>query len=131
MVKFLKFNLVFVSLILATSCMAANLTDASKPDFDPANFRFEAYQSGKEAAPAIEAIFPVGTSKEYMDKILVQHAGAYGQLARRHPDGTQLFHYKKVVQTAPYTCGFVVSANFNKYDILIKKPLVRMSCDVP
>ena len=49
------------------------VTDPSDSQFQAEDFRFEYYKNLQET---LDLVFPVGTPKEFVDKILVGHAGA-------------------------------------------------------
>ena len=56
-------------------------TDPSKPGFKAENFEYEDYifderRFEKNLVPVFKVMFPVGTSKEYVDEILVYKNGA-------------------------------------------------------
>jgi len=52
------------------------VTDPHDPRFNPERFRFTDYRIREEQAEVYRQMFPVGTSRTYVEEILVHHAGA-------------------------------------------------------
>ncbi len=59
--------------------------DPTDPRFDPMEFRFTDYESGVKEAAFYSCLFPAGTEKTYIDKILVD-AGKARVKARKSKD---------------------------------------------
>lgn len=82
----MKKILVFtVTLILSCSVVAAfyfkNLPSQKgmnpiDPNFNAENFRWDDYETAEQLADVFRVIFPVGTEKSYVDKILLSQSGA-------------------------------------------------------
>lgn len=86
--KFLEFYKLtgsFVFGVICTLCVVAaciwygflafpapwKVIDAADPRFDPMKFEFTDYLSSGKRAQSLTCLFPVGTDKTYVDKILV------------------------------------------------------------
>jgi hypothetical protein len=48
------------------------VTDPSDPRFNPDKFSFSDYKSREELADAFRVLFPVGTPKEFVDRVLIK-----------------------------------------------------------
>ena len=60
--------------------------DPNDPNFDPLKFRFEDYKADRRIEEVIKIMFPEGTDKEKIDKILINVAGAKGfEQKFKHP----------------------------------------------
>ena len=74
-----NFILFIVSLcMLATTACSDpfKVTDPSDPKFNPDKFKFEDYPGIPLMTDALKKLFPVGTPKEFVEKILVDVGGA-------------------------------------------------------
>lgn len=85
MKKYPKRQKAGIALALVIVCMGAlmsftnpfKVTDPNDPRFDPMEFRFEDYHDENLTVREVFPIlFPIGTSKEYVDKVLVQAGNA-------------------------------------------------------
>ena len=68
------FLLLFFSGLIA--CNPFKVTDPNDARFDPDQFSFYDYDNYTERRAALKKVFPVGTSKEDVDKILLEQDGA-------------------------------------------------------
>jgi hypothetical protein len=51
------------------------VTDPTDPRFNPDRFRFSDYGPG-ELKPAFRILFPIGTSKEFVERVLIKATGS-------------------------------------------------------
>ena len=56
--------------------MPKPVTDPNDPRFDPMQFKLANYRDISNAVPVLAQMFPIGTDRKYVDKILVENAGA-------------------------------------------------------
>jgi len=72
-------TLLIVSLLIWFALLDApmpwKVTDPSDPKFDPMKFEYTDYHSNSEFRTALKIMFPLGTEKSYIDKILVEVGG--------------------------------------------------------
>jgi hypothetical protein len=66
------------------------ITDPSDPRFDPAKFDFCDYEDEGGNMRAFEIIFPVGTKKDYVDKILIGSGGALSRFVYENQNGQKI-----------------------------------------
>lgn len=66
------------------------ITDPDDPNFNLDRFSFHDYGSKDELADALKKLFPVGTPKSLIDRVLVDAGGAKPSQSKTHP---QLWHY--------------------------------------
>lgn len=76
----------------------------------------------------MEAMFPVGTSKERIDRTLVEIGGATMfddgmkvKIARRVDENERVVRYYKNGKPSAIQCSFTVAAVFNNANVLTKK----------
>ncbi|MCB9989805.1 MAG: hypothetical protein H6867_00310 [Rhodospirillales bacterium] len=81
-------------LFLAGCKSPGKVTDPSDPNFDPMQFRFEDYRSREEFQPVLRQMFPVGTPKEHIDKILIDAGGAKDKGVTLYSRGFYRYEYK-------------------------------------
>lgn len=74
--KLLNLFFVFAVTISLTACNPFKVTDPADPQFDPMKFEFEDYDPSGELQSVIEQVFPPGTTKEYVDNILIKKLGS-------------------------------------------------------
>lgn len=92
--------LVFSTLFFIGQAMdSLKVIDPSDPRFDPMKFRFEDYAGlhtdpePKLLTPALLKMFPPGTEEAYIDKILVEQAGAGKYKYRGNDKGYRYSRY--------------------------------------
>jgi len=70
----------FAAIIVAAGSMAVadaiKVTDPTDPRFNPDEFKFTDYKNPDELVVIYKKIFPIGTSKEFVDRVLVKAGGA-------------------------------------------------------
>jgi hypothetical protein len=74
-----RFIIVVMSLMMLTTTACSNpfkVTDPSDPKFNPDKFRFEDYPGIPQMTEALKKLFPVGTPKEFVERVLVKAGGA-------------------------------------------------------
>jgi len=80
MKKLLKMIFVLALFVQAGCNAESKIIDPNHPNFDPLQFKFEDYADPEEAGfskhDVFKVIFPIGTPKSYIDKILIDGAGA-------------------------------------------------------
>lgn len=62
---------IFIWYVLLEAPIPFKVTDPSDPNFDPLKFKYTDYYSESEFAAAIKTMFPVGTKKNDVDRILI------------------------------------------------------------
>ena len=68
---------ILLSVLLLSACNPSKVTDPRDPKFDPSAVSFDDYLSNsQDMIMFLKIVFPPGTSKEYVDQILVDSAGA-------------------------------------------------------
>ncbi len=81
-----------VSIGLAQNPVRVN--DPDDPNFDPDSFSFNLYKFDREAKiEYFKKLFPIGTSKEFVDRVLVQAGGAKPLEIKEMPEGWQVWRY--------------------------------------
>jgi hypothetical protein len=115
-----RFVLVFVACLSVASC-ATKVIDPSDPRFDPTKFSFEDFRQRHFGQPIVyfNKLFPAGTDKAYVDKILVTVGHATFQEtpnpdARYHDIG---YYYKS---HGFWEWGAVVSVTYDSHDKLVR-----------
>lgn len=76
-------------LALLCACNPLKVTDPRDPRFNPNNFSFSDYDK-TEVRSVFMVLFPVGTSQEFIDKVLVEAGGASKNLNSNY---SELVHY--------------------------------------
>ena len=77
-----KIGKTFTSILLILTLAAFwwfapfTIKDPANPLYNPSSFSFRFYPRDEDAARAFAALFPPGTSKEFVDKVLVGEGGA-------------------------------------------------------
>lgn len=71
---------IFVLSLVSISTVACSnpfkVTDPADPKFKPENFRFEDYPGIPPMTEALRKLFPVGTDREFVEKVLIDAGGA-------------------------------------------------------
>lgn len=81
----IHFVALLISLTAIASCNPLKVTDPSDPRFNPDKFRFVDYRSREEKIDAFRNLFPVGTSKEFVDRVLVSSGGSKSSEIKEFP----------------------------------------------
>ena len=97
--------LILFTVLFTTACNPFKVTDPNDPNFDPNKFSFSDYKS-YEMYNTFRVLFPVGTEKSYVDRVLVKAGKAY---SRR----TDTFPY--VVSYSAPPCGLINDGGQNTY----------------
>lgn len=77
-----KIQIIIVTLLIVvagTAMCVANpfkVTDPSKPGFNPDRFSFSDYTGNEETIEFFRKLFPVGTPKEFVDRVLMDAGDA-------------------------------------------------------
>ena len=115
-------------LFFVQGCVSLKVTDPTDPRFEAKNFRFEDYDHFTKFRDAMEALFPVGTSKQEVDHMLVELGGAgmaddgiKMKIAREVKDSERIVRYYKEDISGFIRCMFIVAAVYDQSDILTKK----------
>lgn len=82
-------------------------TDPNNPNFDPMKFRFEDYITGDPLRDVFREIFPVGTDKSFVDKILV---GSGGATSSQSKNAEEIWRY-----TEPRSIRHSISPGFHLF----------------
>lgn len=83
--------------VLLAGCEQKKITDPDDPNFDPMSFQFSDYLNHTELIPILRTMFPVGTDRSYVEKILIEKNGAVekinfdGLIDKRIESGTHNF----------------------------------------
>lgn len=99
----MKKNSLIISVIVIIVLMGIarvnpfKITDPSNLQFNPDNFSFNDYKNDPEMTETFQKLFPVGTKKEFVDKVLIKAGGALSNQAKLK--GTE---YKVIRYTEPY-----------------------------
>lgn len=127
----LGFYFIIFSLFICLStqgCTSLKVTDPSHPEFDETQFRFEDYAEFRKFRTAMEAMFPVGTSKQKIDRVLVDIGGAgmaddgmKMKIARQVDDDERIVRYYKKNSSGILNCTFIIAAVYNESNILSDK----------
>jgi hypothetical protein len=119
-------------------CASLKITDPTDPNFDETQFRFEDYAEFKKFRTAMEAMFPVGTSKQKIDHVLVDIGGAgmaddgvKMKIARQVGDDERIVRYYKKDNSGIVECMFIIAAVYNKSNILSEEILAYYGCTGP
>ena len=67
---------VLVSCLALVACNPFKVSDPSDPRFDPMQFKFSDYRGTGQLPDVLRTIFPPGTKKEFVDKVLVNSGRA-------------------------------------------------------
>lgn len=88
----MKKFLIFFSLLLVAAIPFGfamsdpfKVTDPNDPNFDPAKFEFNDYRDDKEMAGVLKVLFPIGTSIDKVDAILVGSGQAIRTSQKSNP----------------------------------------------
>ncbi|MCG7870492.1 MAG: hypothetical protein JAZ11_00130 [Candidatus Thiodiazotropha lotti] len=100
---------IFIWYVLLEAPLPFKVTDPSDPNFDPLKFRYTDYYSETDFSKAIESMFPIGTEKSYVDKILV-HIGE---------GGVKKFNYKHPIYKDKITYRYGYNNPFRKLPMQI------------
>lgn len=107
------------------------VTDASRKQFDPKKFQFYHYshvaRNEREFNIALLKMFPAGTDKAYVDKILVEQAQASmmkNQTSRFHKPGQTSYSYI----WGTWQVGFIFDEN-NKTETMMTGQVVHYGTD--
>lgn len=68
-----------MGLMMLTTSACSNpfkVTDPSDPKFNPDKFSFNDYKTHEELRDAFRKLFPVGTDREFIERVLVNAGGA-------------------------------------------------------
>lgn len=68
--------LVLIFFVSIGACNPMKVTDPAASGFDPDKFSFSDYQKPGELEDAYKKLFPPGTPKEFVDKVLIKAGGA-------------------------------------------------------
>lgn len=123
------FNLFFVLVVCVSvaACASSKVTDPRDPKFDATQFRFEDYSSKSEISPIIHHMFPVGTDRSYVEKILVD----IGQ-ASSFPLPEKIFGENQVRYTYRYRkmmpCSFILKADYDSNQRLKDEIWINFGC---
>lgn len=74
----MKFRVPYPALLLILLVLAScdsKVTDPSDPRFEPDRFSFRDYETHEELTDAFRKLFPPGTSKEFVERVLVKAGG--------------------------------------------------------
>lgn len=131
--------LISIFMCFATQgCASQKITDPSHPEFQESEFRFEDYAEFMKFRTAMEAMFPVGTTKQKIDHILVEIGGAgmaddgvKMKIARQVDDDERIVRYYKKDNPGLYDCMFIVAAVYNELNILSDKIDAYYGCTGP
>lgn len=63
-------SLLLVGMLMITACNPFKITDPNDPKFDPYKFSFGDFNAQNEKY-YLQALFPIGTDKVFIDKILI------------------------------------------------------------
>jgi len=85
--------LIMVSSTLILGCNPMKVTDPSNPKFDPDQFSFkDNFFNRQSKIDAFRKLFPPGTSKEFVDRVLIESGGARTSQTEDLPG---LWHYSE------------------------------------
>ena len=123
------FNLLSVIAVCVsvTACASVKVTDPGNPQFDATQFRFEDYSSKSEISPVIHHMFPVGTDRSYVEKILVDIGQAssfslpekiFGKNQVRYT-----YRYRKMMP-----CSFILKADYDSNQRLKDEIWINFGC---
>jgi hypothetical protein len=99
-----KIILSMIGMLMVVSCNPNKVIDPNDTNFDPMEFRFEDYPSESkhkdDLTPfmiheAYRVMFPVGTPKHRVDKILVEQAGATSKKSYKKEMNEHSIYYRK------------------------------------
>lgn len=79
-------SLIFICFLAGSYIVMANpfkITDPADPRFDPDSFSFSDYASRDELIHVYKTIFPIGTPKPFVDRVLVTAGGAQCAIANK------------------------------------------------
>jgi hypothetical protein len=117
--------LLMLPIVLLVSC-ASKVTDPASPNFDRTKFRLEDYAHFEKFRGVMEVMFPVGTSKEEVDHVMVinNKARIYEEYEDKSPhkrlgSGDKLVRYFKD-HAGLLECKFIVVSIFDSRDTLKK-----------
>ena len=131
-------SLIFLSSFIAVSaCAGIKENNLSSPQFDKSQIVLEDYAHFEKFRSAMEAAFPIGTSKDTIDGILVKNNGAeiYDDGEYKSPyikmsnEERAVRYYKD--HTITMECKFIVIAIYNKSDFLTRKIDAYYGCTGP
>jgi hypothetical protein len=141
------------ALVLSSACAYTDpgkVTDPAQPGFDVTQFDFDDYREnnpinkdyrgGNLLEDRLLVLFPVGTSREYIEKVLVEYGGASVSVnpeknqyrhGKKLPEGEYIVHYRKLPKSvAPvWKCKHLVAATYNKEDKLAYEIWANYGCD--
>ena len=115
-----------LAILLNTSCTtfpSLKITDPKDPGFDITQFEFEDYRDLGRFKTTMEIMFPVGTSREYIEKVLVTYGGAL------HSPFRQITRYDYPYRSGLWNCRQIVVAYYDQNDLLEQKIATNMGCD--
>ncbi|MGE4528655.1 MAG: hypothetical protein AB7D00_09835 [Rhodospirillaceae bacterium] len=129
--------IVLSSFIAISACAGIKETNPSSPQFDESKFQFEDYAGFDEFRDAMEAMFPVGTSRQKIEHVLVNVGGAKIFVADKFvqnppiEESEKMARYIKPSKSGMYKCHFRVRAIYDNYDKLSKKIDAYYGCTGP
>lgn len=116
-------------------CAPLKVTDPTSPKFVESDFKFEDYAEFRKFRQAMEVMFPVGTPKERIDRILVGSGGAKSyagaqdvKINRVVAQGDRIVRYIKPNRSGIFDCTFRVRAVINSQDLLSQKIDASYGC---
>lgn len=130
-------SIILALFISASACAALKETDPTSPQFDESKFRFEDYANFDEFRDAMEGMFPVGTSKQRIEHLLVDIGGAAIFTAEKYvqnppvEEGETMVRYIKPNKSGILKCHFRVRATYNSSGTLSKKIHAYYGCTGP
>jgi hypothetical protein len=81
-------------LLLLAACEPPKVTDPNDPRFDPMKFSMRDYNTEPSLQNALVRIFPKGTSKDYVDSILVKRNGLSRGIINNEDGSFFITYYK-------------------------------------
>ncbi|MFA5989467.1 MAG: hypothetical protein WC803_07670 [Sphingomonas sp.] len=87
----------FVALVVFSTAACSNpfkITDPSDPKFDPDHFSFDDYRGINKLAEAYAKLFPIGTPKSFVDRVLINAGESISEQDKTFPEVWHYWHKK-------------------------------------